>query len=393
MAFYYGMQDSVSKLKTCIEGINNSDWKENKYMSPGLLETFINQHLKLIANSDDAGLSYELLTLSNRINEAWDNPQAHNLAFRIMGISRGLLRDSNLDWQELPTDVWNEILSHTDLTQLASFRPSVKLSHLAQTMKIERTDRGLISLKTFGCKTAKEAVQFAVTHKLTGVNLSEFPDLTNEDLEQLFDSLPNLVRLKIQSNHITHLPEKAGNLQFLECQNCNNLERLPDLPYVIYLNLSGCTRLAALPEQLPLVQLLDLSHCSSLITLPEQLPQVIILELSHCESLTALPEQLPHVEGLRLEHCGWKLKKLPTELPNAIMLSCWGCFGLESLQALPQLVVLDCRECVSLRNLPELPKLEKLIYRRCHSDLKWPAFREGVVFEGDQDPDFLKVGK
>ena len=70
------------------------------------------------------------------------------------------------------------------------------------------------------------------------------------------------------------------------------------------LDLSNCSRLTTLPEQLGLLTLLttlNLSDCSALTTLPEQLGSLTLLttfDLSDCSALTMLPSSIANLDQL-----------------------------------------------------------------------------------------------
>jgi len=129
---------------------------------------------------------------------------------------------------------------------------------------------------------------------------------------------------------------------------------------LIELNLSRCTRLTTLPDEiceLTTLKLLDLKNCSSLAALPDaigELGSLTTLSLFGCSSLPALPDTIG-------------------ELGALTMLDLHGCKSLASLPdaigGLKALTILDLAKCMSLATLPEsigeLKKLNYLVMAKC----------------------------
>ena len=132
---------------------------------------------------------------------------------------------------------------------------------------------------------------------------------------------------------IKRLPELDGGLTFLDLSGCTSLTSLPEnLPAgLTSLNLNGCTSLISLPEKLPAgLTSLYLNGCTSLTSLPENLPaRIISLFLSGCTSLTSLTENLPAgIKHLFLNGCT-SLTSLPEKLPDGLtFLNLSGCASL-----------------------------------------------------------------
>ena len=106
----------------------------------------------------------------------------------------------------------------------------------------------------------------------------------------------------------------------LDLSNCTDLTSLSEnLKVGRNLNLSGCTGLTSLPENLEVGGYLNLSGCTGLASLPENLEVGWWLDLSGCTGLTSLPENL-HVPGdLNLSGCTG-LASLPENLEGSITL-------------------------------------------------------------------------
>ena len=107
----------------------------------------------------------------------------------------------------------------------------------------------------------------------------------------------------------------------MNLSRCTALEHLPDGLTVRDLNLSGCTRLGALPAGAAAsLQHLSVSGCTRLTTLPEQLTHLEDLDISDCSSLTSLPDGI-RVRS-RIELAGTALTGLPWSLRSTRLL--WG---------------------------------------------------------------------
>ncbi|MBA2367869.1 MAG: hypothetical protein H0V82_02455 [Candidatus Protochlamydia sp.] len=71
-------------------------------------------------------------------------------------------------------------------------------------------------------------MDFIIKNKLTAANLSEFSDLTDDDLTKLVNECPNLKLLSIKSLKITEdnlaeSLEKLTQLQHLNLSSCNRI--------------------------------------------------------------------------------------------------------------------------------------------------------------------------
>ncbi|MGR3912033.1 MAG: NEL-type E3 ubiquitin ligase domain-containing protein, partial [Candidatus Rhabdochlamydia sp.] len=115
---------------------------------------------------------------------------------------------------------------------------------------------------------------------------------------------------------LIHLPENLAIGCSLDLSYCEALTTLPKgLKVGGNLNLSGCTGLIHLPENLAIGQEFNLSKCTALIALPKGLKVKGNLDLRRCTRLTYLPENL-EVEGyLNLYGC-----TALTALPHSLKL-------------------------------------------------------------------------
>ena len=184
----------------------------------------------------DVKLKRILQQLSDIIVES-NQPEAHRLAFEVQAIALGLLAEgARAPWEMLPQEMHLQILSHLTpkqtlgsleiKSQLASAAfTSTSLHGVARDAKKHWVNEEAVSLRTYGCKTAKEAtakeaVDYAIALNLQSVNLLEFPDVTNEDIDKLFKNCPKLNILLIKSDKISKLPPEAAQLQQLFCSGC-----------------------------------------------------------------------------------------------------------------------------------------------------------------------------
>ncbi|MBA2368308.1 MAG: hypothetical protein H0V82_04705 [Candidatus Protochlamydia sp.] len=114
--------------------------------------------------------------------------------------------------------------------------------------------QGISLRKVSRCQTANEAVEFIIKNKLTAANLSEYPDLTDSDLEKLVKDCPQLNFLIIKSNEITgdKLADalkaftKLQHLNLLCCQQIFEgllVDALKELPQLQHLDLSHCQQI------------------------------------------------------------------------------------------------------------------------------------------------------
>ncbi|MFT6259102.1 MAG: hypothetical protein ACJA0S_001087 [Rickettsiales bacterium] len=161
-----------------------------------------------------------------------------------------------------------------------------------------------------------------------------------------------------------NLPDGITTLNLAGCDQLNALpENLPD--GITTLNLSGCTELSALPENLPDgITTLNLAGCDQLtVESLRNLPSgITTLNLAGCDQLTveSLKNLPAGITALNLSYCT-KLSALPENLPDGITtLNLAGCDQLtaESLRNLPSgITTLNLSDCTqltaeSLKNLP-----------------------------------------
>jgi hypothetical protein len=95
-------------------------------------------------------------------------------------------RDSPLGWEEknfredfyLSRDPFLKDKSGWEVKSgLENFYPSKEKHELAKIAERQWASEELVSLKKYGCKTAKDAIDYVIRNKMTGANLKEFSDL------------------------------------------------------------------------------------------------------------------------------------------------------------------------------------------------------------------------
>lgn len=159
-----------------------------------------------------------------------------------------------------------------------------------------------------------------------------------------------------------------GNTYYdnLNLSGCTSLTSLPEnLTVKGSLDLSKCTRLTTLPRNLTVGKNLNLSDCTGITSLPEHLTVGGSLDLSDCTAFTSLPENLTVINGdLRLAHTA--LTSLPENLTVTGELNLTGCTGLSSLpKSLTSIGKLYLSGCTGLRSLPENLTVDNLYISGC----------------------------
>jgi uncharacterized protein YjbI with pentapeptide repeats len=416
-----------AELKKLIEELNY-------FASPSLskvegihlqyINKLINNNLRLIlsqtGNNDTAPqLKKAMLDLSQRIFKEECGSDANNLAFEVQCYAMGLFEEVSYLESEFPEDPLKCIflnLLQQSYTPYQNINSGLKETtwvsknwqKSSNEVKKERVCREGISLrKVTNCQTATEAVEFIIKNKLTAANLSDYPDLTDDDLTKLIKSCPNLNSLYISSSKITEekLAEglkKLTQLRHLDLSNCRQItgdklaEALKTLTQLQHLNLSWCheitgDKLAEALKTLTQLRHLDLSQCvqiteDKLVEALKTLTQLQHLDLHFCQQITGywLTETLKTLTQLRqldLSYCeqitedklAEALKAL-TQLRNLKLRGCrhiTGDWFAETLKTLTQLRHLDLSFCnITGEKLAEalktLTQLQHLNLRGCY---------------------------
>ncbi|XP_066355948.1 putative disease resistance protein RGA3 isoform X1 [Miscanthus floridulus] len=163
-----------------------------------------------------------------------------------------------------------------------------------------------------------------------------------------------------------------SKLMYLNISGSSKISMLPDsvkaLRSLLHLDLSGSCNLSSLPESFgDLINLshLNLANCSLLKALPEsvnKLRSLLHLDLSGCCNLCSLPESFGDLENLshlNLANCSLfkALPKSVNKLRSLVHLDLSGCCNLcslpESFGDLTNLTDLNLGNCIHLNTLPD----------------------------------------
>ncbi|CAD6269475.1 unnamed protein product [Miscanthus lutarioriparius] len=163
-----------------------------------------------------------------------------------------------------------------------------------------------------------------------------------------------------------------SKLMYLNISGSSKISMLPDsvkaLRSLLHLDLSGSCNLSSLPESFgDLINLshLNLANCSLLKALPEsvnKLRSLLHLDLSGCCNLYSLPESFGDLENLshlNLANCSLfkALPKSVNKLRSLVHLDLSGCCNLcslpESFGDLTNLTDLNLGNCIHLNTLPD----------------------------------------
>ncbi|XBI21956.1 hypothetical protein VPH35_063029 [Triticum aestivum] len=212
-------------------------------------------------------------------------------------------------------------------------------------------------------------------------------------LPDKFGALLKLIFLNLSGcSKITKLPDhlKLESLEHMNLSNCHELENLPkdfgNLQRLGFLSLSDCYKVSLLPEsfcQLFHLKSLDLSDCHELRELPEyfgNLFELDSLNLTSCCKLQVLPESLCKLSKLRclnLSYC-MRLDKLPSSFGD-LKLQSLDISSTVSLNALPDSIT----EMTSLTRFGATEGTPKVIasFRKIQKHLNFP----GIIEHGVQE--------
>ncbi len=124
------------------------------------------------------------------------------------------------------------------------------------------------------------------------------------------DDLVVRYRLKLVGcKKLTDLPTGLS-VPSLDLSGCTALQRLPSGMNVTFLTLSGCQAIRELPEDLRIAGgILNLSRCTGLTSLPDNLGEVAGLNLNGCSNITGLPAGL--IVTSWIDITGTKITEIP----------------------------------------------------------------------------------
>jgi Leucine-rich repeat (LRR) protein len=201
---------------------------------------------------------------------------------------------------------------------------------------------------------------------------------------------------KCSSRYLPASISKLRQLKYLSAAGMQH-ETIPkyitELSKLVYLNLSGSSKISKLPDSVNKLRSLlhvDLSGCCAILSLPEsfcELRNLSHLNLANCSLLNTLPESVNKLTALQhLDLCGCsKLCSLPGsfgDLINLLHLDLTNCSDLSSLPKsfgrLGELQYLNLSSCLKLNLLVNietlccLTKLQYLNLSRCPSLIHLP---------------------
>ena len=192
------------------------------------------------------------------------------------------------------------------------------------------------------------------------------PELTTGEIRrrQHFDESKNSFSFDLSGCSMSALPASIGSwkmspkpLTVLNLSRCTQLTALPEeigeLKMLESLGLIGCSSLVALPAaigELGALRELELSYCFSLAALPDsigELKALKLLGLAGCASLSALPDTFNELEALKI---------LSLEECSSVSLSRDALNGLGALETLRigRCVKIDALDLDGLTNLTSL---------------------------------------
>lgn len=243
----------------------STSWeKENINISS--LDRLIKNSMRLIVkqteNLETAPiLQKSLYALSHRMKEEqkFNTPEGHLLAFEVTTIAMGIFSSSkHAEWAYLPQDALRLIFSKNLPQNVQNLKSGLEESKLVskewyenvEVVKKHWVNSENVSLRTYGCNTAEEAVQYIIDKGLLSANLGEFRDITDDNLIKLIENCPNLNHLVLESDEIKDFPlEKLTKLTTLKLPGCNEipadklLNAVKNFHQLVVLDLSRCEQL------------------------------------------------------------------------------------------------------------------------------------------------------
>ncbi|XP_015162127.1 TMV resistance protein N-like [Solanum tuberosum] len=293
-------------------------------------------------------------------------------------------------------------LKHLDLRDSCEFTktpnfggiPNLEKLHLEGCVNLEEVHpsighcKMLTYLSLYGCRKLKKLPKFVCMDSLEDLNLRECTRL--EEFPEICGNMRRLSKLSLGSPWIRSLPPSLSSLRELHLGDCEILECIPDtIRNLSDLRISGCNKLATLPNSLfesQLLKVLCIYGCSGLVKLPISLEvqkNLRLLIIERCENLKKLPSSIQMESLLDLSiskypkldtfpeingdmHCLTRLSLKSTgirEVPSSI----------GNLSGLTELCLKRCEDLVSLPDsLCNLMNLQYLLLNGCKKLEKLP---------------------
>ena len=251
---------------------------------------------------------------------------------------------------------------------------------------IRRISPKLRSLQTIDCSYCKELLELPET--LTQLETLIANDSALTDIP---DTFVELINLECDLTVITEIPSTLIKLENLSCSNCDYLESIDcSLPSVTSIDASLCEYLEYISGDFPMLTELKVDRCSSisyisgtfsnldyllatscedLVRIPSA-PLLTHLDISRCTKLQELPDDMPLLSTLHMQisnmkcipntwtnlefiDCGFC--KSIKEIPNTILHLRYVCCNGSSIERIPpsdQNIIIDCSECPRLVDVP-----------------------------------------
>lgn len=282
----------------------------------------------------------------------------------ILGSSklRELLEGPNL-WSSLPEDL---------LFQVAEFLSPEEIKGMPNEVIVHQLNQGKIKLEDL-FKTAEEAIAFAGKFGMKRIDLRNFKDITQQDIEQLPIRCPLVESLAIKP----HLGRKMLDIQHMS----GSFTHLKELRLEGYHNSTTDSTYQQLISHAPNLRILEFMYCEELseqtiINIAESLPDLTQLSLNRTQNMTERgAQQLSRLTKLESLDLSWTalsdlgLQHIATSIKGLqrLKLDCCKNIHNHGIQAiaenLPNLTSLNLSWCKGITEqgcllIPErLPKL------------------------------------
>lgn len=246
---------------------------------------------------------------------------------------------------------WKNVQSSVNILPLAltskswaSYLSQLSSQDLAKQIKLEAQASTLKKAsfpKLLNCHTARKAVDYIIANNFTVANLEEFPDLTEDLLEELMIRAPQVVHLAIKSPLVKQLPASCERLQTLICRD-SGIEKLPaSMPHLSWLDCSECA-IATVPSYPNLLRL----YCYSCSNLQSITSGMALLQELYCQNnplLENLPSGMCNATKIECSDCPL-LRDVPADMKK---LKDFHCFGMPKLVLPPDFenTCIVYREC------------------------------------------------
>lgn len=358
--------DSFDRFNLELRRVLSSPTLKDANVSEPDIQAFINNNLNLIIRQrNNRSLQIELVRLANRIKREFQTPSGQQLSHKIRTVASVVFTTTIAD---CPRELINRFIDEA-LPKIDGCIPLYKKQEANKVLNgvkqasnqfrrigkesydkwISENSKG-ISSKIAECKTAEEAVNYAIQNKLTSVDLKKFEDLDDTQFQRLVENCSNIKHLSIGKCHLTQTSaDLIGSLltlttfhytncfESIDFTNNHNLREVivsggpmqitfaKEANELQILKIEGEGMTLNLPEIANFLEILELTNWSfaiSQITLPRQansLKRLKIEALFETDSATSLifPEKIDALETLNL-HISDLSKLILPRVANAL---------------------------------------------------------------------------